>query len=87
MSTLDLNTNQEITKTEIHTIEACQHCGGKVEETEECVIKDELDYELVVIKKRHHFPVCKCMDCGRKSRQAVPMKLKEEPLRHACQLF
>jgi rRNA maturation protein Nop10 len=75
---LEAFTEQEITKTEMHTIEACQHCGGKVEETEECVIKDELDYELIVIKKRHRFPVCKCMDCGRKSHQAVPLKLKEE---------
>jgi len=75
---LESFTEQEITKTEFHTIETCQHCGGKVEETEECIIKDELDYELVVIKKRHRFPVCKCTDCGRKSRQAVPMKLKEE---------
>lgn len=68
----------EITETVLHTVDTCQYCGGKVEETEACVTKDELDYEVVVIKKRHRFPVCKCIDCGRNSHQAVPNKLKEE---------
>lgn len=75
---LDAFTAEEITETEIHTSEICPHCGGKVEETEECINKDELDYEVVVIKKRHRFPVCRCTSCGHKSHHPIPTKLKED---------
>ena len=75
---LEAFTEEEITETEIHTNEICAHCGGKVKETGESVNKDELDYEVVVIKKRHRFPVCKCTNCGRESHQPVPTKLKED---------
>jgi len=69
---------EEITETEVHNAEACPRCGGKGEETENSVNKDELDYEVVVIKKRHRFPICKCTDCGHEFHQPVPTKLKED---------
>ncbi len=69
---------EEITRREIHDADECPHCGGKGEETEKTINKDELDYEVVVIKKRHSFPVCKCIDCGRKFHQPIPPKLKED---------
>ena len=40
--------------------------------------KDELDYEVVVVKKRHHFRSFRCKDCGQIYRQTVPGHLKEE---------
>lgn len=40
--------------------------------------KDELDYEVVVAKKRHHFRSFRCKDCGQIYRQTVPGHLKEE---------
>ena len=69
---------EEITETEIHHAEECPYCGGNGVETETSVHKDELDYEVVVIKKRHHFPVCRCTDCGREFHQPIPSKLKED---------
>jgi len=35
-------------------LEVCPECGGKMKPIGEDVIKDELDYEVVVVKKRHH---------------------------------
>ena len=75
---LEAFTEEEITETEIHNAELCPYCGGKVEETGESINKDELDYEVVVIKKRHRFPVCRCTNCGRESHPSVPTKLKED---------
>lgn len=75
---LEAFTDEEITETEVHLDEECPFCGGKVDETEKTVNKDELDYEVVVIKKRHSFPVCKCTDCGREFHQPIPTKLKED---------
>lgn len=75
---LEAFTEEEITETEIHTNEICAHCGGNVKETGESINKDELDYEVVVIKKRHRFSVCKCTSCGRESHQPIPTKLKED---------
>ena len=68
----------EITETEIHHAEKCPYCGGKGEETENSINKDELDYEVVVVKKRHSFPVCRCSDCKREFHQLIPPKLKED---------
>jgi transposase len=75
---LESFTEKEITETEIHSDEECPYCGAKGEETEKSVHKDELDYEVVVIKKRHRFPICKCTDCGREFHQPIPTKLKED---------
>jgi transposase len=69
---------EEITETDIHNAKACPYCGGKGDETEKVITKDELDYEVVVIKKRHSFPVCKCTDCGRQFHEPIPTKLKED---------
>jgi DNA-directed RNA polymerase subunit RPC12/RpoP len=68
----------EITEIEIHAEEECPYCGGKGEETENIIVKDELDYEVVVIKKRHQYPIYKCIDCGREFHQSIPNNLKEE---------
>jgi transposase len=68
----------EITETEEHQADECPHCGGKSVETEKTINKDELDYEVVVIKKRHVFSICKCEDCGREFHQPIPTNLKED---------
>lgn len=69
---------EEITENEYHKEEVCPYCGNAVEETGNVTCKDELDYEVVVIKKRHHFPECRCRACGKKFRTAIPEELKEE---------
>jgi rRNA maturation protein Nop10 len=74
---LEAFAQEEVTETEIHSIEECPYCGAEAEE-EKFVNKDELDYEVVVIKKRHTFPVYKCTKCGREFHQPIPTNLKED---------
>jgi len=66
----------EVTDTEVHSLDACPQCGGELEETG-CGNKDELDYEVRVIKKRHKFPIYRCKKCGKEFRALVPNRLKE----------
>lgn len=71
--------DEEITETQVHKSNECPACGEKVlKETDESVNKDELNYEVVVIKKRHKFPIYECEKCGHKFHQPIPAKLKEE---------
>ena len=69
---------EEITENVLHKEAACPYCGGETEETGNDSYKDELDYEVVVIKRRHHFPECRCKACGKRFRKAIPEELKEE---------
>lgn len=69
---------EEVTEEQIHIPEECPVCGGEVEKTGEEIYKDELDYEVVVIKRRHKFVICKCNKCGNEFHQTIPKKLKEE---------
>ena len=75
---LEAFADHEVTETQTHKPEVCPFCGGKAEETGKTIDKDELDYEVVVIKKRHQFAVCKCEDCRHEFHQPIPNKLKEE---------
>lgn len=77
-SKLHAFTEDEVTETNLHIPEVCTACGGQVEETGRVIAKDELDYEVVVIKRRHQFPVCKCADCGWEFHLPIPVSLKEE---------
>ena len=70
--------DNEVTETVIHKPETCPFCGGSAAETGETIDKDELDYEVVAIKRRHRFAVCTCADCGHEFHQPIPAKLKEE---------
>lgn len=55
----------EITDREDHTMTECPHCGShNLEEIDE-QFKDEYDYEVKVIKRRHRFPRYRCLDCGK----------------------
>ena len=69
--------DNQVTENVVHTYEVCPDCGGELlEETEVC--KDELDYEVVVRRIRHHFPGCVCKRCGKHIRVPIPARLKEE---------
>jgi len=69
---------EEVTETMTHKPESCPFCGGLPEETGEVISKDELDYEVVVIKRRHEFAVCKCRECKKPFHQPIPAGLKED---------
>lgn len=69
--------DDEVTDTEVHSLESCPYCGGELEEVG-CDHKDELDYEVKVTKKRHRYPRYKCKNCGKESRARVENRLKEK---------
>lgn len=77
-SKLEKFKENEITENIEHSVGRCPECGGKMKQMDEEIIKDETDYEVVVVKKRHHFHSYECMECGAVYRQAVPHDLKEE---------
>ena len=69
--------DDEVTDTEDHPLGSCPYCGGELEEIG-CDHKDELDYEVKVIKRRHRYPWYRCKNCGKESRARVENRLKEK---------
>lgn len=71
---------EEVTETQEHTLDACPECGGDLEELDEseATIKDEADYEVKIIKKRHRFKKYRCKKCGKIVRAPIPKRLKEQ---------
>jgi hypothetical protein len=69
---------QEINAHEEHKVLECPHCLGTVEKIADGKTKDEFDYEVVLVKKRHHFPMYQCSDCHKKTHTPIPTRLKEE---------
>lgn len=68
----------EVTEDAIHGYDTCPECEGELRETGKETKKDELDYEVVVVRRRHYYPECICAKCGRRFRQPIPERLKEE---------
>lgn len=64
-------TAEEITHIQVHPIDCCPDCGGPLHELSE-VPKDEVDYEVRVIKKRHIFYEYCCDHCGKTVRSKNP---------------
>lgn len=69
--------NLEVTETTDYLLETCPECGGELEELGEEVNKDEIEYEVRVIRKRHRFPKYRCKNCGKTVRANIPKHLKE----------
>lgn len=71
--------DKEVTEKIDHEMEECPCCKSHaIKETGEIKEKDELDYKIVVIKRRHKFIEYKCEGCGKKFHQEIPNNLKEE---------
>lgn len=71
--------DKEIDENIIHKPDECPKCGGTLEVLDEDEkAKDELDIKVVVVKKRHHFPMCQCKECGKRLRRKIPVRLKEQ---------
>lgn len=69
----------EVTQNIEHKMEKCPCCNSStIKETGEIKEKDELDYKIVVEKKRHKFIEYECTECGKKFHQEIPNNLKEE---------
>ena len=70
---------EEITEEIEHTMEECPHCKSEdIKTTGEIKEKDEIDYRIVVEKKRHKFIEYKCAKCGKEFHQRIPNNIKEE---------
>ncbi|MFI3215063.1 MAG: transposase [Eubacteriales bacterium] len=77
-SKLETCRDDEITEHIEHVPETCPNCGGDIVQTQDEVTKDEMDYEVVVVKKRHHFHSYRCKECNQTFREVIPNHLKEE---------
>lgn len=71
--------DEEVTEHIEHVAESCPCCHStKIETTGEIKQKDEIDYKIIVEKKRHKFFEYECKECGKKFHQEIPKHLKEE---------
>lgn len=68
---------EEVTTFDRHELAVCPDCQGVLVETAETRVKDELDYEVIIVKKRHEFPEYRCTQCGHKNHARIPANLKE----------
>lgn len=73
---LDSFAQSEITDTVTHTLDVCPDCGGEPIEAGERH-KDEADYEVRLIKRRHIFKEYSCSKCGKSIHAPIPKNLKE----------
>lgn len=70
---------EEVTEYIEHSMEKCPCCNcDAIKETGEIKQKDELDYKIVVEKKRHIFKEYVCKECGKKFHKEISNNLKEE---------
>lgn len=71
--------DDEVTQYIEHDLKSCPCCNSSaIETTGEVQEKDELDYKIVVEKKRHRFIEYECTKCGKKFHQEIPNNLKED---------
>lgn len=77
-SKLEKFKEEEVTETEVHELDSCPKCGSHHIEIIEVKERDELDYEIRIIKKRHKFPVGKCDECGAIIKAEIPSHLHAE---------
>lgn len=71
--------DEEVTEKIEHSMEQCPCCKShEIKTTGEIKEKDELDYKVVVVKRRHQFIEYECKECGKKFHEDIPNNLKEE---------
>ena len=70
--------DDEITNTVDHPAEQCPQCGGNIVETGRVITKDEGDYEIRIVRKRHKFYEYRCLQCRETFHSPIPLELKEE---------
>ena len=73
---LPMLAEEEVTEYEDHTMDACPACGSLLRKVSERA-KDEIDYEVKVVKRRHRFIEYICTGCGKLVHSPIPSALKE----------
>lgn len=62
-----------------HTLKSCPHCESKeLVKTGNIISKDEIDYKIIVVKRRHDYIEYRCSCCGKNMHEKIPNHLKEE---------
>lgn len=58
--------DDEITEEVKHTIDTCPNCNSKNIKVTNIKVRDELDFKITIIKRRHYFYEYICEHCGNK---------------------
>lgn len=62
-----------------HKLDECPNCqGNKLIKTGKVIEKDEKDYQIITINRRHTYVEYKCSCCGKIVHAEIPNHLKEE---------
>ncbi len=69
---------EEITEMEEHKTSNCIYCSGRNLEKIDEKVRDEFDFDIKIIKRRHKFPIYKCKDCGKIIETPIPQNLHAE---------
>lgn len=70
---------EQITEERIIKPLECDKCHSKnLEQLNTGVDKQELDYDVKIIRRNNHFANCKCKDCGNIFHSPIPNDLKED---------
>lgn len=75
---LEKFSEEEITEIEEHKIEKCPKCHSHNLSKVEVKERDETDFEIKIIKKRHKFYEYKCKECGEIIKSNIPLRLHAE---------
>jgi len=76
---LEKFTEEEINENVDETLDICPNCGSnELKELNNETTKDELDYEIKIIKRRHHFKEYECNNCHKIVKKDIPNNLKED---------
>lgn len=70
--------DDEVTEIVEHTIDVCDRCGHHDLDIENVKVRDEIDYEFKIIKRRHKYYEYKCKKCGNKITSKIPPELHGE---------
>lgn len=70
--------NEEVTEIMPHVKIACPYCLSSDLKETNVKERDELDYEIRVIKRRHKFYEYICKECGKKVKSDLPLNLHAE---------
>ena len=70
--------DNEITEEVNHTMDKCPNCNSKNIKVINIKVRDEFDFKITIIKRRHYFNEYVCEDCGSKFKSEIPDNLHAE---------